>query len=158
MFVYTCSTNNVGQRSGDRSPKTSDIIIQIYLKSHTKTEVSKIHILWRMVSHFVWHFKGALGNQTIKLRITDPLCMKFIDNGCFSLTKSSNAESVPCHGSLIHIHKSQYNDVTMSAMASLSFTQLCVQTQIKENTKAPRHWPLCGEFTGDRWTPRLKGQ
>ena len=25
------------------------------------------------------------------------------------------------------------------------------KAQIKENTKAPRHWPLCGEFTGDRW-------
>ena len=23
--------------------------------------------------------------------------------------------------------------------------------QLKENIKAPRHWPLCGEFTGDRW-------
>ena len=30
--------------------------------------------------------------------------------------------------------------------------------QIKQNTKAPRHWPLCGEFTGDRWIPRTKGQ
>ena len=28
------------------------------------------------------------------------------------------------------------------------FTQSCIQAQIKENTKAPRHWPLCGEFTG----------
>ena len=25
---------------------------------------------------------------------------------------------------------------------------------IQENIKAPRHWPLCGEFTGDRWIPR----
>ena len=24
------------------------------------------------------------------------------------------------------------------------------KTQIKENIKAPRHWPLCGESTGDR--------
>ena len=31
-------------------------------------------------------------------------------------------------------------------------------TQIKENTKAPRHWPLCGAYTGDRWIPRTKGQ
>ena len=23
-----------------------------------------------------------------------------------------------------------------------------IQTQIKENIKAPRHWHLCGEFTG----------
>ena len=32
------------------------------------------------------------------------------------------------------------------------------KAQIKENIKAPRHWPLCWEFTGDRWTPRTKGQ
>ena len=29
-----------------------------------------------------------------------------------------------------------------------------IQTQIKENIKAPCRWPLCGEFTGDRWIPR----
>ena len=28
----------------------------------------------------------------------------------------------------------------------------------KENIKDPRHWPLCGEFTGDRWIPRTNGQ
>ena len=27
---------------------------------------------------------------------------------------------------------------------------------IKVQIKAPRHWPLCGEFTGDRWIPRAK--
>ena len=30
--------------------------------------------------------------------------------------------------------------------------------QIKENIKAPRHWPLCGEFTGDRGILRTNGQ
>ena len=29
---------------------------------------------------------------------------------------------------------------------------------MKENIKAPRHWPLWGEFTSDRWIPRTKGQ
>ena len=38
------------------------------------------------------------------------------------------------------------------------FTPPFIQAQIKENIKAPRHWPLCGEFTGDRWIPRTKGQ
>ena len=28
----------------------------------------------------------------------------------------------------------------------------------KKNIKAPRHWPLCGEFTGDQWIPRTNGQ
>ena len=31
---------------------------------------------------------------------------------------------------------------------SNSKTQPFIKTQIKENIKAPRHWPLCGEFTG----------
>ena len=33
-----------------------------------------------------------------------------------------------------------------------------VQTQIKENIKAPRHLPLWGESTGDWWIPLTKGQ
>ena len=42
--------------------------------------------------------------------------------------------------------------------ASRLLTQVLIQAQIKENIKAPRHWPLCGEFTGGRWIPRTKGQ
>ena len=46
----------------------------------------------------------------------------------------------------------------MSAMASQMFTQSFVQVQIKENLKAPRHWPMLGEFTDDRWIHHTKGQ
>ena len=38
------------------------------------------------------------------------------------------------------------------------FAEPFIQAQIKGNIKAPRHWPLCGEFTGHRWIPRTKGQ
>ena len=31
-----------------------------------------------------------------------------------------------------------------------------VRAQIKENIKAPRHWPLQGKFTGDRRIPLTK--
>ena len=41
--------------------------------------------------------------------------------------------------------------------ASRFFTQPFIQAQIKEIIKVPRHWPLCGEFIGDRWIPRTKG-
>ena len=37
---------------------------------------------------------------------------------------------------------------SLKSPASRLFTQPFIQTQIKENIKAPRHWPLCGEFTG----------
>ena len=46
----------------------------------------------------------------------------------------------------------------LKSPASQLFTQRFFQAQIKENIKASRHWPLCGEFTGDRWIPRTKGQ
>ena len=41
----------------------------------------------------------------------------------------------------------------LKSPASRLFTQSFIQTQIKENIKAPRHWPLCGEFTGTRKFP-----
>ena len=33
-----------------------------------------------------------------------------------------------------------------------------ILAQIKENIKSQRHWPLCGDFTGDQWIPRTNGQ
>ena len=42
--------------------------------------------------------------------------------------------------------------------ASRLFTQPFIKAQIKENIKVPLHWPLWGEFTGDLWIHRTKGQ
>ena len=36
----------------------------------------------------------------------------------------------------------------LKSPASRLFTQAFIQTQIKENIKAPCHWSLCGDFTG----------
>ena len=49
-----------------------------------------------------------------------------------------------------------YNDVTMGVMASQITSNSTVDITIcsgqhQRNIKAPRYWPLCGEFTGDRW-------
>ena len=41
----------------------------------------------------------------------------------------------------------------LKSPASRLFTQPIIRVQIKVNIKAPRHWPLCGEFTEDRWIP-----
>ena len=44
----------------------------------------------------------------------------------------------------------------LKSPVSRLFTQSFIRVQIKENIKTPRHWPLCREFTGDRWIPRTK--
>ena len=56
-----------------------------------------------------------------------------------------------------------YNDVKMSAITSQITSLTIVYSTAyagtdKKNIKASRHWPLCREFTGDRWIPRTKGQ
>ena len=69
----------------------------------------------------------------------------------------------PCIILYFHVH---YSDVIMSMIILMvsqitgvqAQNQLYVQAQIKENIKALHHWPLCGEFTGDRWIPRARGQ
>ena len=75
----------------------------------------------------------------------------------------SRATKTPAEFRNVDIPTTHYNDVIMDAMASQIigsrlFTQPFVQTQIKENSTAPRHWPLWGKFTGDRWIPLTKGQ
>ena len=51
----------------------------------------------------------------------------------------------------------RHNDHGASQITSLAlFTQPFIQTHIKENIKAPRHWPLCGEFTGTGEFPAQK--
>ena len=49
--------------------------------------------------------------------------------------------------------------VVASQITSLGIVYSTVNSgAIKGNIKALRHWPLCEEFTGDRWIPRTKGQ
>ena len=58
---------------------------------------------------------------------------------------------------------SHYSDVIMSAMP-FQITSLAIvyspfiQEHIKKPIKTPRHWPLWGKFTGDRWIRWTKGQ
>ena len=46
----------------------------------------------------------------------------------------------------------------LKSPASRLFAQPIIPAQIKENIKAPRHWPLWGKFTGDQWILRTKGR
>ena len=64
------------------------------------------------------------------------------------------------HENLTLIH---YSDVIVDTIASQISSLMIVYSTVypgadQRKHKAPRHGPLCGEFTGDRWIPRNKGQ
>ena len=56
-----------------------------------------------------------------------------------------------------------YSEVIMSSKASqitsvsIVYLTICLFAD-QENIKAMGHWPLWGEFTGDWWITRTKGQ
>ena len=54
-----------------------------------------------------------------------------------------------CHNERVGVSNHQPRDCLLNRL---------FKAQIKENIKARRHWSLCGEFTGDRWISRTKGQ
>ena len=57
-----------------------------------------------------------------------------------------------------------YGDVIIGAISFQITSIMIVYSTVysgadhTKNTKAPRHWPLCGEFTGLRWIPRKNVQ
>ena len=59
---------------------------------------------------------------------------------------------------------SHYSDVIMSMTASQISSLTIVYSTVYSGAyqriyiKAPRYWPLWGQFTGNRWIPRTKGQ
>ena len=54
-------------------------------------------------------------------------------------------------------HHNEHDGISNHQLHDCLLNRLFI-VQIKENIKAPRHWPLCGEFTSDRWIPHTKGQ
>ena len=57
-----------------------------------------------------------------------------------------------------------YDDVIMGVMASqitsltILYSTVYSGADQRKHYKVPRRWPLCAEFTGDRWIPRTNGQ
>ena len=72
---------------------------------------------------------------------------------CITTTKHSKAKTVCI---FLGIYCNEHDDVSNHQQLDW-LPKPFVQAQIKENIKAPRHWPLWGESTGHRWIPLTKG-
>ena len=113
---------------------------------------------WTLRNKLQWNFNKKKKHFSLK-KMTFKMSSVKLPPFCLGLNVFINTVSA------VALQAEHYNDVIMSMMvfcfkspASWLFTQPFIQAQIKENIKAPRHWPLCGKFTGDRWIPRTKGQ
>ena len=117
------------------------------------------HVLFEINHDYSGITSAAQGSPSYEIIIQ--LCVKCLygKNTLNISTKFSDVAFLPPLRPLVYILSdaifsftitmtSQWPRRRLKSPASRLFTQPFIQTQIKENIKAPRHWPLCGEFTG----------
>ena len=152
------------------------IIISINVGCH---EQSPAPFTWRQQQwKYAWSYHyNTFENYTFKIKATSPRrqCVIYFHLKLWDMTSLSLVRFVQT--CILHTYsqialglvssssrnsQEHYNDVIMGMMASpitsLRIVYSFIQEQIKVNMKAPRHWPLYVEFTGNQWIPLTNRQ
>ena len=116
---------------------------------------------FRSLFHWSLSLRLKINNILSLMSMYGAVCFQFTDFPCDHweniYTLSYYHHQI---GSMDIIHcimmTSQWAWWRLRSPASRLFTQPFIRAQIKQNFKAPRHWPLCGEFTGTGQFPAQK--
>ena len=111
---------------------------------------------------FMWSrcIVQIIGNRlALTVAVTFGLCYCRLRSGV-SVKLAYEENPNRCIGYVYYKHTLLWGSIAwrFTSMLILPNTQPSIQAQIKESVKPPRHWPLCGELTGDRWIPRTNDQ
>ena len=156
VFPSLVTNHTIHSRSTLISPIVSLSLLIFFIPPPDHTQ----HMYFYLNAEVIWKYFGENGHilQTTFPNAFSPMKWAFL----FKF-KGRLFASVQLTNNNHWLRWWHYCDVIMGAMASqiISLTIVYskfIQAQIKENIKAVRHWPLCWEFTGDRWIPRTNGQ
>ena len=122
------------------------ILYRLYFKQHDFLKEKVIGY-----PHANFHHATTFGCRNIAFQIWQWI---FIWWYAFVIRSDNMSDKIAYNNTVT----SQWARWRFKSPASWLFAQPFIQVQIKENIKAPRHWPLRGEFTGDQWIPCTKGQ
>ena len=124
--------------------------------THTYCTYDYLLMLGRLLCHQKWNFNGCAIEVWDGYVISSHIWMGYNYLTMLGFKWMHVCKKGSCrHHIIVTSKRAQWR---LKSPASRLFTQLFIQAPIKEDIKAPRHWPLWGEFTGDRWIPRTKGQ
>ena len=153
---FNCSKED---QSGACSLYNSVLQRRVNSLTNDRTQIIKVAHYWSLeVSH---HKRPVME----KVFLCDDVFMAFLPWRHPSMCEARMPRTYDLPAAPLSWSSSQqhYGDVIMTTIAS-QITSLTIvyptfiRAQIKVNIKAPRHWPLCGEVTGDRWIPCTKGR
>ena len=134
----------------------------------TRVFIAKSVRLFMSCKH-VWQFKGfymnisfysiyvGLGRFIIgsPFRYSSMICCKYQNNIYAFLKTTLKVLPVQWQSFVLHWRHNERDGVS-NHQPHYCLLECLFNVEIKENIKVPRHWPLCGEFTIDRWIPRTK--
>ena len=170
LLLYIAHYNeNVVMLTKSQSSVAPEVVILTVVILTTSSVASKVDVLGPD-SIYRWHLT-SIGNPIVEIRrsydrlistMGFPIPVRrhlYIESGpwsfnarlCFVLVCS---RSIPAKG---HTYITLTSWLAWWRLKSPA-SRLFVQAQIKENIKALCHWPLWGEFTGDRWIPLTMGK
>ena len=113
--------------------------------------------------------KMVIHRARLNIKTVFPESLRWRHNGCDSV---SNHQPHHCLRNRLFRRRSKTSGVRCCFWLNLSFdltphktylnfwlkSEIRLKSETAPHPRAPRHWPLCGEFPGDRWIPRTNGQ
>ena len=116
------------------------------------TQISKKYCLpkthYQIVKSF-WNFAKSTNTAVLYANFHDLVTeMDVVDEHYFARFEFNTSHDDIMTSQLFITLPSYWSQWCFKSTASWLFTQSFIRAQIKENIKAPRHWPLCGETTG----------
>ena len=78
-----------------------------------------------------------------------------VHSSCWNVALYSTTEWLPWSVQIFILewHYNEHDGVSNHQPHDCLLNRL-FRRRSRKKIKAPRHWPLCGEFTGDQWIPR----
>ena len=116
-----------------------------------------IYIVW---SNNLSHIQSLIASEVLKKHLLlGCVCWWLITRRCQGMWNGARDDKVRTRHRLLTLQwrHNEPDGISYHQPYDCLINRL-FKAQIRETIKAPRHWPLCGEFTGDWWIPRTKGQ
>ena len=119
----------------------------------SKSDFLKYQVLYDFFLSLIW--KSREDKKGVSSLSHSSICNWYAVRS-FKITKMSQNDHFPGWALLQWRHNER--DAVSNHRRLGCLLQQFVQAHTNKNIKAPRHWPLSGEFPGDRWIPLSKGQ
>ena len=171
-FVKVCTESfhfdNAPCRQGRKFCQNGNISVPVYSRYTPALIIADIgHFVWDLIMTLIAQKDSHILVNLISCRVVFCVLAQIIQTrSCLCIIVSDHVSMLSTNGRILYISKVfslwpkayspdlrkyvalQWRHNGCDCVSKSPASRLFIQAEIKENIKAPRQWPLCGEFTG----------